>query len=373
MLAVPSGLARLLAVVASVLLVACTAVPPSSTAPAAPPPAASTAAAPASAPGTAASVTPLSPVVTVRLGTLPTVSDAGMYLAMERGYFAAEGIQIDPIPFDSAAQMVAPLGAGQLDVGGGSTSAGLYNAIARGLPLKIVADKGSMPPGFGWIGLIVRRDLTDQIRDYPDLRGRKIAINQTGTTNDIALESALKRGGLTWQDVEVLQMPFADMNGALTNRSVEVAQQNEPFKAIAIEEGIATSFRGVDAYAPNIQFSVILYAPHFVRDQPEAARRWMVAYLRGIRDYDDAFRKQQGKGEVVQHLMKHVPLRDPNLFDKMVPIGLDSDGKVNVAGVKDDFRWFIERGLVPEAPDIDQVLDTSYTDYALGRLGPYSR
>ena len=229
-------------------------------------------------PGTTASVSPLSPPVTVRLGTLPTVSDAGMYLAMERGYFAAEGIQIDPIPFDSAAQMVAPLGAGQLDVGGGSTSAGLYNAIARGLPLKIVADKGSMPPGFGWIGLIVRRDLADQIRDYPDLRGRKIAINQTGTTNDIALEAALKRGGLTWQDVEVLQMPFADMNSALTNRSVDAAQQNEPFKAIAIEEGIATSFRGVDAYAPNIQFSVILYAPHFVRDhrRRRAAGWWRI-------------------------------------------------------------------------------------------------
>ena len=81
------------------------------------------------------------------MGKLPTISDSGMHLAVEKGYFAEEGLDIESIPFDSAAQMVAPLGAGQLDAGGGSTSAGLFNAINRDLPLKIVADKGSFPPG----------------------------------------------------------------------------------------------------------------------------------------------------------------------------------------------------------------------------------
>jgi NitT/TauT family transport system substrate-binding protein len=378
MRAISQGLVRLVSVGVGVLVMAC-AVPTSP----APAPAASgggaaptTEAAPAKpggSPASASAPAPLSPPVTVRLGTLPTVSDAGMYLAMERGYFTQEGIQIDPIPFDSAGQMVAPLGTGQLEVGGGSTSAGLYNAIARGLPLKVVADKGSMPPGFGWIGLIVRRDLADQIRDYADLRGRKIAINQFGTTNDIAIEAALRRGGLRWEDAEIIQMPFADMNPAFSNRSIDVGQQNEPFKAIALEEGLATAFRGVDEYAPYIQFSVILYAPHFVRDQPEAARRWLVAYLRAVRDYDNAFHKGIGKAEVVQDLMKYVRLPNPGLFDKMTPIGLDPDGKVNVQGVRDDFRWFVDRGLVPDPPNIDQVLDTSYADYALARLGPYAR
>ncbi|HZU07929.1 MAG TPA: ABC transporter substrate-binding protein [Chloroflexota bacterium] len=356
------------------LLVACAAsgtpaAPPA--APTAPPPSGSGAAPPAASP--VAKVPPLSPPVTVRIGRLPTVSDAGMHLGTERGYFLEEGIDIQAIPFDSAAQMVAPLGAGQLEVGGGSTSAGLYNAIARDVPLKIVADKGSMPPGAGWLALVVRRDLADQIRDYADLRGRRIAINQFGTTNDIALEAALKRGGLTLQDVEVVQLPFADMNPALANRSIDVAQHNEPFMATAIEQGLAVRFRGVDEYYPYMQFSVILYGPHFVRDQPEAARRWMVAYLRGVRDYNDAFLKGIGKEEVVRDLMKYVPLRDPTLFDKMIPVGLDPDGKVNVEGLRNDLRWFVEHGLVTQPPDLDRVVDTSFAEYAVSRLGPYPR
>src|SRR5581483_10932738 len=207
-----------------------------------------TAAAPQASAPTSAAAPPAR--VKVRMGKLPTVSDSGMHLAVEKGYFAEEGLDIESIPFDSAAQMVAPLGAGQLDAGGGSTSAGLYNAISRELPLKIVADKGSFPPGAGWLTLLVRPDLADQIRDYGDLRGRKIAINQFGTTNDIAIETALKKGGATLQDVELVQLPFADMNTALANRNVDVALQNEPFLATAVEQGIGVKFHSIDEFYP---------------------------------------------------------------------------------------------------------------------------
>ncbi|HLH23206.1 MAG TPA: ABC transporter substrate-binding protein [Chloroflexota bacterium] len=338
-------------------------------------PPASNAAAPTAATGTApaAQPGPLSPPATVRIGVLPNISDSGTYIAMERGYFEEEGIHLELVPFDSAGPQVAPLGAGQLDVGGGSASAGLYNAIARDVPLKVVADRGSMPPGASWIGLVVRQDLTDQIHDYADLRGRKIAINQFGTTNDIAIEAALKRGGLTMQDADIQQIPYSDMNAALANRSVDVAQHNEPFKAIAIEQGLGTFFHGVDEYYPNMQFSVVLFGPQFAKNNPEVARRWMVGFLRGVRDYNDALRKGIRKDETIQLIMKHVPLRDAGLFDKMGFTALNPDGKLNVQGLKDDLQWFVDHGMTQQAPDMSQVIDTSFAEYAVQRLGPYAQ
>jgi NitT/TauT family transport system substrate-binding protein len=307
------------------------------------------------------------------MGVQRLLSDAGILLAIERGYFLEEGLEVESARFDSAGQMVAPMGAGQLEVGGGSPSAGLFNALARDVPLKIVADKGSLPPGSSWQGLVVRADLADQIRDYADLRGRKIAINQFNTGNDIALERALRLGGLTLADAEVIQLPFPDMNSALANRSIEVAQHNEPFLTLAVEQGIGVRFRGIDDYYPYMQISVILYAPHFARDLPEAARRWMVAYLRGVREYNDAFGKGINKGEVVQLLMRQVAIRDPGLFDKMARVGLDPDGQVNAQGLRDDLRWFVERGLVSQPPDLDHAIDPTFAAYAVGRLGPYAR
>ena len=97
----------------------------------------------------------------------------------------------------------------------------------------------------------------------------------------------------------------------------------------------------------------------------EAARRWMVAYLKGVRDYADAFRKGLAKDDAVQRLIIHVPLRDPSLFDRMVPIGLDPDGKTNGQSVRDELQWFVDHGLVPQPPDLDRVLDSSYAEYAV--------
>src|SRR5215468_10193678 len=90
-----------------------------------------------------ASVLPL-PAETVTVGATSSTSDAPIYIADKKGYFQAEGLQVKVINFRSAADMVAPLGAGEIAAGAGSASAGLYNAVARGIRIKIVADKASL-------------------------------------------------------------------------------------------------------------------------------------------------------------------------------------------------------------------------------------
>src|SRR5258707_7348716 len=74
----------------------------------------------------------------VRIGIARTMSDVGYYVADAMGYFRDEGIEVTMTPFNSAAQMMAPLGVGDLDVGGGTVSAGFYNSIGRGIATKIV-------------------------------------------------------------------------------------------------------------------------------------------------------------------------------------------------------------------------------------------
>ena len=59
--------------------------------------------------------------------------------------------------------------------------AALINAIARDVPLRLIADKGSLRQGFGYEALVVRKELFDSgaVTTIPDLRGRKIALNST--------------------------------------------------------------------------------------------------------------------------------------------------------------------------------------------------
>ena len=102
--------------------------------------------------------------VEVRVGIVGAISDVPIFIAEKKGFFGEEGVAAKTTTFTSASDMVAPWGAGELDVAGGSPSAGLYNAVARDIKLRIVADKASSPPGYGVNAIMVRKALIDSGR-----------------------------------------------------------------------------------------------------------------------------------------------------------------------------------------------------------------
>src|SRR5215475_1880767 len=126
------------------------------------------------------------------VGVIGASSDSPFFVADKRGYFKDEGLTVKFIRFDSAAKAMAPLGTGELLVASGATSAALYNAVKRGVPLKIVADKASNPPGFGFESLMVRKDLVGTIKTLADFKGRKIAISAAGNSEDFLVDYALR-------------------------------------------------------------------------------------------------------------------------------------------------------------------------------------
>src|SRR5947209_20228357 len=113
------------------------------------------------------------------VGATSSTSDAPIYIADKKGYFRDEGLEVKVVNFRSAADMVAPLGAGQIEAGAGSASAGLYNAVARGMKIRIVADKASSPPGYGATKILVRKDHGEsgRYKALRHLRGMKFATN----------------------------------------------------------------------------------------------------------------------------------------------------------------------------------------------------
>ena len=97
----------------------------------------------------------------VRVGTPLTISDAPIFIAEAKGYCREQGIKTAMTSLQTGAYMVAPLGAGQLDVAAAATSAGLFNSASRGIGIKITADKGSNLPGYAYVSLLVRKELVD--------------------------------------------------------------------------------------------------------------------------------------------------------------------------------------------------------------------
>ena len=156
------------------------------------------------------------------------------------------------------------------------------------------------------------KDLADSgaIRDWPDLRGRKLALPSRNSSSEYALDMGLRRAGLALTDVDLSEMGMADITVALANRGADAALQIEPQATIATEQSIAARWQGVGDWLPGIQYTVVLYGPGFGQRNPDVARRWMVAYLRGLRDFSDAWVKGRGsRDEVIATVTRHTALR----------------------------------------------------------------
>src|SRR5579884_3008913 len=340
-----------------------------------PPPAATPASSGVGAPAApAAPPAPREPAL-VRITDIQITSAAGSYIAAAKGYFEQEGIRAEFVPVATSDQIPA-LVAGQADVAGAAINAFLFNALARGVSIKMVADHGANLPNASAGGWVVRRDLVESgaYRGPADVRGWRVASGSPGSTADITLDRFLRSGGLRYEDVTLVQMTFPDMIPAFANQAIDAAYWQEPFTTIAVERGLVVRGPiGYDIY-PYQQIGVVLFGNRLAGDR-ELGTRYLRAYTRGVRDYVRAIlhRDPAAFDEVVPILIERTTVKDRALFEKAIPSGLKPDPIPNVQSIIDDQEWLIEHGLVAQRVNVLDFVDLSMVEEAIRQLGPAQR
>ncbi|MHB8621485.1 MAG: ABC transporter substrate-binding protein [Chloroflexota bacterium] len=305
-------------------------------------------------------------VVSIKVGSFGSPSDAGVYVALDRDYFAAEGIKVELVHFSSGPQIAPALGTERLQAGGGAVSPVFFNLALHRVPIKIVADKGKLLPGFGYEGLMVRQDLIDSgaIKSVSDLKGKTIAYSGTHFLVDIAL----KKVGLSDKDVQWKELGFPDMVVALGNKAIDAAMYLEPFGVRAEQKKVATRWLRGDKIDPGHQMGVLFFSPKMAQNT-NVAQRFVTAYIKGVRDYDAAFVNGKDKAGIIKILTRHASAKDPALYDQMTPPGLDPNGSLNVRSLQEDYNWYLDNGLLKQKMDVSKIVDTTFLDYALKVLG----
>ena len=99
----------------------------------------------------------------------------------------------------------------------------------------------------------------------------------------------------------------------------------------------------------------------------------MVAYLKAVRYYNDAFARGDAakRRQVVETLVRHTPVRDPDMYDRMAMPGLDPNGHLDRASIETDQEYWLASGTQQSRVDLDDVIDYSFADAATRALGPY--
>ena len=314
----------------------------------------------------------------VAVGTGGSASDAPFYIAYDRGFFKEEGLDVDLIVLDSGAKVIAPLGTGELDVGSGALSVGFWNALVRGIKFRIVADRGHAQPGYLYQTVFMRKDLIDsgRFKSLKDLKGMRMGFAAQGVTSLSLLNEAAKFAGISFEDVIPVYLSFPQQIAALQNKALDGSLLIEPQATIAVNAGYGVRFLDTNAFYPHQQISVIFYSEKFATERRDTAQKFMRAWLRGVRTYNDAIAEGKiagtGADEVVATMAKSFNM-NPTLVREMYAPAADVTGVVNAAGIQKDLDFFRRQGWVTGQIKADDVIDMSFVRNANAELGPYAR
>ena len=314
----------------------------------------------------------------VAVGTGGSASDAPFYIAYDKGFFKEEGLDVDLIVLDSGAKVIAPLGTGELDVGSGALSVGFWNALLRGVKFRIVADRGHAEPGYLYQTVFMRKDLVDggQFKSLVDLKGMRMGFAAQGVTSLSLLNEAAKFAGIKYEDVVPVYLSFPQQIAALQNKALDGTFLIEPQATAAVNAGYGVRFMDTNVFYPHQQISTIFYSDKFARERKDVADKFMRAWLRGVRTYNDAIKggKIAGSGadEVVQTMAKNFNMK-PELIRDMYSQAVHVDGAVNAAGIQKDLDFFQKQGMVAGQIKASDVIDMSFARNASAGLGPYQR
>lgn len=310
----------------------------------------------------------------VKVGVTDRPDNAALYLAYRRGYFDRQGIALEFVGGGSAAQDFVPaLGLNQVQVAAGSPSAGLFNALNRGINIRIVADWAHVGDADdSTFSLVARTDLMDAgaIRSLADLKGRTIGVGPShGSVNDILIFEAMRQGGLSLSDADLVVIGFADGVAAMSSRKLDAALLIEPLVTQAEQKGIARVLATAGAVIPNTALALVYYSPEFARDS-DLATRYMVAYLQGKRDYADAFFAMNDRDAAIALLAQDLPRVPAELWAAARPNIADLNGAVNVASLKSQAEFYKKDGeITGPIPDIEKYVDPQFAEAAVKILG----
>jgi NitT/TauT family transport system substrate-binding protein len=223
----------------------------------------------------------------ISVGVLPIISDAPVMVALKRGLFRAEGLDVTPVLLSTGQLATQKLISGHLQFAS-SNYVTMILAASQGARLRIVADGSQTTPDTNVI-MIPRGSGIQSVRD---LRGKTIALNALGNVGSLMLDTTLETYSVPVNSVKVKAIPFPQMTSALRTHAVDAAWMTEPFITDAGEQAGAeelvdtasgemanfplTGYEALAGYAQRNPATVAAFQRAIVRAQALAADRSVV-------------------------------------------------------------------------------------------------
>jgi NitT/TauT family transport system substrate-binding protein len=171
-----------------------------------------------------------------KLGYMKIVDNGPMFVAMERGFFKAAGLELETVPMAGGAVIVQGVASGDLQIGWTNVIS-LYQAHAEGFDFKLIAGGATNVKGANDShALLVPK--ASPIKSAKDLEGKTVAVNTLNNIVHLMAMAWLDKNGASYAKVKFVEIPFPQMEAALVAGKVDAASAHEPFPSAALAKDV---------------------------------------------------------------------------------------------------------------------------------------
>jgi NitT/TauT family transport system substrate-binding protein len=159
------------------------------------------------------------------VGAVPAESAAALYIAQERGIFAAHGLHVVIKTIASTSDVIPDMLHGTIDVASGQFPGFIAAQVAGLGPFHVLASGLSLGPGVNEILAMPSADIASTTA----LSGTTISVNALAGDGPLLVYSLLATYGMKPGRVHLKALPFPAMGAALAAHQIDAAYCTEPY------------------------------------------------------------------------------------------------------------------------------------------------
>jgi NitT/TauT family transport system substrate-binding protein len=234
----------------------------------------------------------------VKVGVIPIVDVAPIYLGVEQGFFKNHDIDLELVQATGGAALLPGVVAGDFQFAFSNVTSTLL-AGSQNIPVRMVAEGNSSTgdPATDFAGIVVKGD--SPIQTPADLAGKTVAINNLKNINDVTTRALVEQDGGDPASIKFVELAFPDMAAAVANGDVDAAVVVQPFLSVTKGQGdrvigapyadavdnltVATYFTSQQYIQQNADVvdnfqAAIKESLQYAQDNPDEVRRIVTTY-----------------------------------------------------------------------------------------------
>jgi len=273
---------------------------------------------------------------------------APLFVALDKGYYKAEGLDVD-LAEGSGAQTVLKLLAGGNEKFGYGPAVSAAQAISHGLPVKVVALYQTRAP----MGVISFPDVP--LRTPKDLEGKKLAISVGETFGDM-LGPFCRINHIDIDKIQRIQMDASARSTQFLTRKIDVMSVYLSNELPQLEKRVGVKFNllSVSDFGLNLLGASMIVANAFAEQNPETVKKLLRASAKGYRD------SMAAPKEAARLMAKYMKVpEDPDVLEQQIEATVVSTNapQGKPLGWQDSVDWQSNLSLLKETGGIAELKD----------------